>query len=100
MFKSAKTQRRIVHQSKLQQLNLHRGRIIFIFRGLAGRAKVDYDLRQYGSRSVYQKLECIRQLAKEVENELVYLLDDKILEEKQRINDAMKEILNEPDAGN
>ena len=99
MFKAAKTQRRI-HQSKLQQLNLHRGRIIFIFRGLAGRAKVDHDLLQYGSRSVYQKLECIRQLAKEVENELVYLLDDKILEEKQRINDAMKEILNEPDAGN
>ena len=100
MFKASKTQRRIVHQSKLQQLNLHRGRIIFIFRGLAGRAKVDHDLLQYGSRSVYQKLECIRQLAKEVENELVYLLDDKILEEKQRINDAMKEILNEPDAGN
>ena len=99
MFKAAKTQRRI-HQSKLQQLNLHRGRIIFIFRGLAGRAKVDHDLLQYGSRSVYQKLECIRQLAKEVENELVYLLDDKILEEKQRINDAMKESLNEPDAGN
>jgi len=100
MFKASKTQRRIVHQSKLQQLNLHRGRIIFIFRGLAGRAKVDHDLLQYGSRSVYQKLECIRQLAKEVENELVYLLDDKILEEKQRINDAMKESLNEPDAGN
>ena len=100
MFKASKTQRRIVHQSKLQQLNLHRGRIIFIFRGLAARAKVDHDLRQYGSRSVYQKLECIRQLAKEVENELVHLLDDKILEEKQRINDAMKEILNEPDAGN
>ena len=100
MFKASKTQRRIVHQSKLQQLNLHRGRIIFIFRGLAGRAKVDHDLLQYGSRSVYQKLECIRQLAKEVENELVYLLDDKILEEKQRINDTMKESLNEPDAGN
>ena len=99
MFKASKTQRRI-HQSKLQQLNLQRGRIIFIFRGLAGRARVDYDLRQYGSHSVYQKLECIRQLAKEVENELVYMLDDKILEEKQRINDAMKEILNEPDAGN
>jgi len=73
---------------------------MFIFQGLAGRAKVDDDLRQYGSRSVYQKLKCIRQLAKEVENELVYLLDDKILEEKQRINDAVKEILNEPDAGN
>ena len=100
MLKAAKTQRRIVHQSKLQQLNLHRGRVIFIFRGLAGRASVDYDLRQYGSYSVYQKLEYIRQLAKEVENELVYLLDDKILEEKQRINDAVKEILNEPDAGN
>lgn len=99
MFKASKTQRRI-HQSKLQQLNLHRGRIIFIFRGLAGRARVDYDLRQYGSYSIYQKLEYIRQLAKEVENELVHMLDDKILEEKQRINDAMKEILNEPDAGN
>lgn len=100
MFKATKTQRRIVHQSKLQQLNLHRGRIIFIFRGLAGRARVDHDLRQYGSHSVYQKLERIQQLAKEIEIELVYLLDDKILEEKQRINDAMKEILNEPDAGN
>ena len=100
MFKAAKTQRRIVHQSKLQQLNLHRGRIIFIFRGLAGRAMVDHDLLQYGSCSVYQKLEYIRQLAKEVENELVHMLDDKILEEKQRINDAMKESLNEPDAGN
>jgi len=100
MFKAAKTQRRIVHQSKLQQLNLQRGRIIFIFRGLAGRARVDYDLQQYGSRSIHQKLEKIRQLAREVENELVYILDDKIAEERQRINDAVKEISNEPDVGN
>ena len=84
--------------TELQKLNLHRGRVMFVFKGLASKARLDYDLAQYSTPRIKILLEAIKTLARDIEADMLADIDARIINARERKLTIEQEKRNEPDA--
>jgi len=72
---------------------------MFYFGGLISGC-LTWVIRNHVSSELQYRMLCIQSELKAIRDEALRDVDNEIANEKQRTNDAVKEIMNEPDAGN
>ena len=100
LMNKRRTQRKVTKPlTHLQKLNLKRGAIMFCFGGLISGCS-NWVVRNFLRPQLQRHMGDISHKLRLIRDDAVDDVEREIEAEKKRINDAMKEILNEPDAGN